>query len=478
MDHTWGDAHLARVLGDWSTAGDAPLHRLLASRLRDLIHTGQIPAATRLPSERNVARSLGLSRTTVVAAYDVLREEDLVQSRQGAGTYVTHAARYRNARGDSRLDTFLDAGTLKANLIDLRSAALPGLQMVTDEIHHLGTADVRDLVSSHGYDPYGLTALRQAIASYYRDLDLPTEAEQILVTSGAQQAIRLVVTALVEPGDTVLVEEPTFRGAIETLRAARAHIITVPSSPDGIDLPALKAQALRHRPTLIFIQAGGNNPTGGVPSTTERAQITRIAKQVNALLLEDAAVADAVIDYHIPPPLAKHGGLVATVGSASKSFWGGLRVGWLRVDNELLHTLTAVKGAEDLGTSLVAQVVTARLLKNIDAARAERRQVLRDSREFMLGRLSDQLPDWRFHIPQAGASLWVQLPTSYSTTFSQEARRAGVLVLPGPTFSPRDGLEEHIRLSYAAPLPTLDEGITRLADAWRRHLKRPSTNVS
>jgi DNA-binding transcriptional MocR family regulator len=476
MDRSWSEKRLTRVLSDWAvgTAPDGAMFRMLADRLRELIHAGDIPAGVRLPSERAIASVLGVSRTTVVTALDILRSEGLLVSRQGAGTHVSMAGVHREARGDSRLFTFVGSPEAHApppGGIDLRSAALPGLPLVVDAIAGLDAQDLTDLVASHGYVPGGLPELRQAISTYFDDLGLATAPEQILVTSGAQQALRLVSTVLLEPGGLVVVEEPTFRGAIETLRAAGARLVPVPSGSDGMDLDALHDVVGRVKPALIFVQTTGNNPTGAVMPESGRARLARIASASGTPVVEDAAVCDALIDGEQASPLAHYGADVVTIGSASKSFWGGLRVGWLRADPNLIHHLAVVKGAEDLGTSLVAQVLTARLLPRVDVARKERRHILGEARSVLLRSLAERLPEWTPCRPHAGGSLWVRIPRPGATGFAQQAERRGVSVLPGPTFSCRDALDDHLRISFAATTESIVQGVERLAETW--HDKHP-----
>lgn len=431
----------------------------LAQSLRQLVHSGELPSGVRLPSERALAGALGIARASVGQAFDTLRADGVLISRAGTGTFVTAAGGQTIARGDHRLRSFL--GT--TNHVDLRSAALPGVPFVATELARLSSYDFSDLLGSHGYVPGGLPMLREAVARYYCALGLPTQPAQILVTSGAQQATRLLAETLLEPGATVLVEEPTFRGAIEVLRAAGARLIGVPSGGDGIDVAALETALRDHRPTLVLVQSTGHNPTGSVLSESARKVVTRLCARYDASVVDDAAPTDALLDPSIPPPLAAYGDDVLTIGSASKGFWGGLRVGWLRAEPDLVRQLAVVKGAEDLGTSLPAQVVTSRLLERASEARAYRRKTLTEARDFVLDALTAKLPEWRPLLPRGGASLWVRLPAGCSATaLAERAGRAGVDVLPGPTFSCRDGLDDHLRIAYAAPLDVLADGLQRL----------------
>lgn len=466
---TVGRNRLARMLDGWAQ-GDGALHTLLTDHLRHLVRSGALPAGTKLPSERIVADALNVSRNTVGAAFDRLRGEGVLASRRGDGTYVTFAGRHTLARGDDRLRSFRSTPGQEASapvapdaVIDLRSAAPPGLAMVSAEVDRLRDARLHELIGTHGYFPGGIPELRMAVADYYSELGLPTTPEQILITSGAQQALRLAATTLLEPGATVLIEEPSFRGAIEVLRSVGAHLVGVPSGPAGIDIAALRRAVDRHRPALVLIQSTVHNPTGSVLEHTARPALSELGVPV----LDDTSPADTLIDGTMPLPIAAFGGPIITIGSASKAFWGGLRVGWLRAEQSTIDPLEAVKGGEDLGTSVLAQVLTARLLKRIEDARVERAAALGVARDLALDVIADLLPEWQPHVPVGGASLWVRLPVARATAFAQRAERAGVALLPGPTFSCGDGLDDHLRVGYAAPLADVVAGLQRLAGAWR-----------
>nr|WP_192751336.1 PLP-dependent aminotransferase family protein [Actinopolymorpha pittospori] len=460
----FGAPRLTRLLDGW---GDQPggLSTRLAGALRQLVRSGQLPAGARLPSERVLAAALGLGRTTVGQAFDTLRSDGVLVSRTGTGTFVTSAAASAGARGDDRLRSFV-SGPQTAR-VDLRSAALPGISLVAEELDRLSSADFLDTLPSHGYVPRGLPALRTAVANYYTALGLRTDPGQVLVTSGAQQAMRLLAEALIEPGGTVVVEEPTFRGAIEVLRGVGAPLVGVPSGPEGVDVDALAAAVRRHKPVFVLLQSTVHNPTGSVLPEWARAAVARMSAETGCTIIDDAAPTDALIDGPPPPPLASYGGRVLTLGSASKGFWGGLRVGWLRADRRLVERLAVVKGAEDLGTSIPAQVVTARLLDRAAEARAQRRVALGAARAFALQFIADEIPEWRPLVPAGGASLWIELPAGYSATaFAERAGRAGVDVLAGSTFSCRDALDDWLRVAFAAPLDVLANGLHTLAELW------------
>jgi DNA-binding transcriptional MocR family regulator len=457
-------ARFARVLEGWSD-GPGPVSTRLLVAIREHIRSGQLPAGARLPSERQVAAALGVARTTITHAFDALRGEGLLASRTGVGTFVSTAGRHASARGDDRLGSFVHQ---RADArIDLRSAALVAIPVVADVLASQCAADFSDTLGTHGYVPAGLPVLRSAVADYYQKLGLATASEQVLVTSGAQQALRLVAQAMIEPGDAVLLEEPTYRGAIEVMRSAGARLIGIPSGERGIDLDALTDTARRHRLKLIVLQSTVHNPTGSVLPENGRAVVAELAARLGVTIVDHLAGMDALIDGPMPKPLAAYGCDVITIGSASKAFWGGLRVGWIRAASNGVGHLTVVKSAEDLGTSIPAQIATAKLLYRIEEAREYRRDTLGAARTLMLKLLADRLGDWEPLVPAGGASMWVRLPHGYSATATVEkAARAGIDVLPGPTFSSENALDSFIRVAFAAPAETLIAGIDGLAAVW------------
>ncbi|RZT07576.1 GntR family transcriptional regulator [Kribbella sp. VKM Ac-2569] len=456
---------MVRLMGEWGL-GDGALHTQLASHLRMLVVSGKLAAGVRLPSERALAEALDVSRNTVGAAFDELRGDGILTSRRGDGTYVSSARQFLGVRGDDRFESFLAPATGAGHRIDLRSAALPGLSLVVDAASVVGP-ELAPLVESHGYLPEGLPALRVEVAGYYSSIGLPTTPDQILITSGAQQAMRMAAVSMLEPGSVALVEEPSFRGVIEVLRAAGARLEPVRRGPYGIETSELVAAVRRSRPRLLVMQSTVHNPTGTVINPGWRRQLAITAESLGLTVLDDTTLADAMIDGPPATPMAAWGSSVITVGSVSKSFWGGLRVGWLRADPGTVASLASMKAGEDLGTSLLAQVTTARLLPRIEEARAERRRVLGAARDVVLTALAECLPECEPVEPVGGASLWVRLPAPVATSLVQRAERLGVQLLPGTTFSCVDAFDDHLRIGFAAGHDQLRAGVRMLTEAWR-----------
>lgn len=470
-----GAAALSRLLDGWAET-DGPYYESLAARLRDLLELGELPAGARLPSERELSRRLALSRTTVVAAYDRLREEGRLRSRRGSGTWVPGsrpgpASHVDLSEGVARLQPFLATGA-PARTVDLATAALPGTPEVTEAAMTLDRETLARCVAGDGYQPLGLDELRTAIAAWHTERGLPTTREQILVTTGAQQALDLVFRALLQPGDAVIVEDPTFRGAILSLHRHGAELLGVPSGPEGIDVAQVEHLLATRRVRLVYVVATGHNPTGSVLSTPARRRLVNASRRAGVPVLEDAAIAELIHEPPAPRPLAAHADegqeeLALTVSSLSKSLWGGLRVGWLRGPEPTIAHVGQLKGTTDIGSAMPSQLIALSLLQRYDDIITRRRGLLRDRLNRLESLIGEALPDWSWDSPTAGSSLWVQLPGAEASRFAEIARRAGVRVIPGPVFSPDEGQEDRLRLPFVARGGELSAGVTRLARAWQ-----------
>ncbi|RSN68969.1 aminotransferase-like domain-containing protein [Actinomadura sp. WAC 06369] len=433
----------------------------------------------RLPSERGLAAALSVSRGTVAEAYARLREDGWIGSRTGSGSFAS-AARGGDAiavPGDARLSTF--GGRAPERLVDLSSGAPGGLPLVARAMAGLDAGLVSRLVAGDGYHVTGLDCLRDALGTYYADLGVPTSAGQILVTSGSQQALKLIAEALVGPGDTVVVEDPSYRGALDVFRARRARLVPVPVESDGPDLRVLERVVEHLRPRLVYLLPAAHNPTGSVVSRGKARRLAEILGRHGTLLVEDGSPADLVFAPGGPPPpvgAALDPAQWIAIGSASKVFWGGLRVGWIRAGEAMVQSLARTKAVEDLGSSVLSQLLTADCLREIAAARAARRAQLGAGLRTAVATLQVEAPEWSWPEPAGGSALWVRLPGTATTAFAQVARRNGISVVPGPVFSSVDGFQDHLRIPFWKEPDELEAGLTRLVRLWRadRGARRPS----
>ena len=457
--------HLTRLLGEWRAGGLA--YPSLAAALRGLIVEGRLPPYTRLPSERELAVALGVSRNTVTAALDVLRRQRYLASRRGRGSWITSPPIPQD-RPD-------EPGPASRDMIDLTLANLPAPPDLAELAVHAAQGLAQQL-GGHGYEPFGLPPARAAVAGYLSRRGLATDSAQVLVTQGALHAWDLALRTFARPGDRVLLETPTYPGALDAVRAHGCIPIGVPVGEDGWDLPLLRAALRDARPVLGYVIPDFQNPTGFWASATERAAVARAARAAGTLLLSDESLAELVLEPHrlgTPPPSMAAGvrgtrDNVLAVGSLSKPVWGGLRTGWLRGEPQLVRRLALARAGQDVGSPILDQLMAIEVLRRLDTLVPARREWLRERRDALLAAVARERPDWRVSRPSGGMALWVELPSR--TTASALAARGvahGVRVAPGPRFGVDGGFERRLRLPFTQPPERLAEAVRRLAAAER-----------
>ena len=493
-------AGLVELIGPWATGAD-PLNEQLANALTRAIEVGLLPPGTRLPAERELARELALSRTTIVAAYDRLRLAGLARSRQGSGTRV--AARRPGLFATSptpadETDTEVpsrirDAGWASGatvtsdhpDAIQLTIGALPAGPAVAASIEAALRDDAPGLLGELGYDPFGWPRLRIAIAEYLDRLGVPTDPDQVLVTNGAQQAVHLVAAHIGGPGSAVVVENPTYIGAIDAFRTTGNRLLPMPVDHDGPRVDVVGLLAANAAVRLAYVVPTYHNPTGVTMPEGRRRDLARSAAEFDFHVVEDLTP-DTSLGLDVPPPIAAFDAdeRVITLGSLGKIAWGGLRIGWIRAPRPDVDRLVAGKIVADHATSLITQAIAARVLERVDEVVAFTRAAAAERRRIVTEALSAKLPDWDWEAPEGGLSLWVRLPDADAVQFSRLAARHGVIVRPGPLASPDGGFRDHIRIAYGAEPERLVEAVDRLANAWAeyapaaRRIPRTSLAVS
>ena len=452
---------LARELGHWRTSSNSgPAYQGLADGLRMLIVDGRLPVGAQLPSERALADALRVSRTTVTAAYTQMRDDGYLNGRRGARSItalpLTPAAVPASAEPAS---VNLAAATLAAPAAAVSQAFTEAAQEVTPYLHDIGI------------ELAGVAPLRAAIAERYCGRGLPTHPDEIMVTTGALHAISLIMATYIQPGDTVLVEQPTYHGALATMATRGIRPVPVAMTRHGWELDAIEAAIRQLSPSLAYLVPDNHNPTGMTLPVPERKRLAHIIAETRTRTIIDETITDIWLDEQVPAPfaasMATRRDLVLTVGSMSKSCWGGLRIGWIRAERSTLTTVAALRPAIDMGTAIVEQLAAARLLRIADDLLPERRDILRARRALLLRLLDEQLPDWQPHPGKGGMSLWVRLPAPMSSALSAAASRMGLEIPPGPRFGVDGTLERFIRVPYALPDEQLSEAVALLARAWR-----------
>jgi DNA-binding transcriptional MocR family regulator len=442
---------LAELLGDWRQGG--PAHERLAATVRSLILDGRIALQSRLPPERALAGAVGCSRATVTFAYNRLREEGYIESRQGAGSWVALPGGHRAAT-----DTLLPGVGL-----EMRIAALPAPPAL-DDIARTAVGDLPRWLDHHGYDPLGLPPLREAIAARYTARGLPTRPEQIIVTNGALQAIDLTVRTVLRRGQKVLVEIPSYPAALDALRAADARPVAVPVAASGWDLGMLQAVAREQEPALAYLIPDHHNPTGAVMDTPSRRRALHELDRAGSHVVIDETFSELWLDGPATaPPAPVASAHTVVVGSLSKAVWGGLRIGWARAEPTLIRRLATARATTDLASPVLEQIIATHVLREMDAIMDERRALVRVRRAALADALAAGLPEWSFSMPTGGLFIWAELPGAISTSLAVRAAEHGLQITPGPRFGEAGLLERFVRLPFALAPEQLERAVAILA---------------
>jgi len=435
-------AQLAQLLGDWPSA-DQRLPDSLADAVMGLVDSGLVPQGVELPAQRDLSVALGVSRGTVSMAAQILEERGYVESRQGSGSRVRFGREHAARVGQGRFFSFTDT---PADVIDLASGALPASAVTREVLASPIDSELSAYFDTDGYFPAGLPMLRRAIADHLCADGVPTRPCEVLVTTGGQQSLGLAIRLATQPGDLALVEEPTYRGALEALQAGGARVEGVPVVHGGIDAD-LVAHAVQRRPAVLYCQTSIHNPTGRSMRSADRRVLAEVINRAGLTTIEDCSSYEVTLTGSPAHSLA---GLVdpellITVGTLSKLFWGGLRVGWLRTTEARIKSLLEMRKSLDLASAVPSQLWGAQLLARAQEARQQRRDMLVRQLGEAEPLIAHYFPDWTWEPIQGGSGLWIDTHAD-ALVLTEVARRARVKLVAGPSFSAYGGLRNMLRL--------------------------------
>ena len=479
-----------------------PLYRQIQQFLREQIQSGALPSETRLPATRDLAASLGLSRITVTNAYAEIEAEGLVYTRRGSGTFVapplpdlpTPAGEPSDAvewpLWQQRLlsQTWLPvhggldrlmASVTRPDAIRF-SSGMGGHDLFPLDEFRRTLQDVlrRDGPACLGYgDRRGYLPLRTTIAQILSSQGTPTYPDNVLVTSGSQQALGLVARLLLRPDDVVMVESPTYSAAIDLFRSMDVRLLGVPVDEEGMQVDRVEDGLRSSRPRLIYTIPTFHNPTGSCMGSRRRRQLIALADRYNVPILEDDFAGELRFDGCAQPTLKALAlpGRVIYVRTFSKMLMPGLRVGFLVAEGPVYERLVDCKRVSDLATSSLSQCALEAYI-TVGRYQAHLRrtcQVYRRRRDAMLEALARHMPPGtRWTSPQGGLFIWLQLPAGLSASqLYPLAAEEGVTFAPGIVFSLCECPEDHMRLNFCVhPPDVIEEGICRLGRAVTRCL--------
>lgn len=483
-----------------------PLYRQICQRLREAILSGELTEGTRLPTERALASELGVNRTTVMNAYNELASEGLIEGHVGRGTLVRRnhfpqldeqfehetaswllglPAGERELLGpDARLLSELAASGERKEIISL-TLGTPAPDLLPAEM--LNTIFAEGLISARqaalGYCPVeGMHDLRREIALWMRKRGVPVDTDHILILSGSTQGVGLVGRLLLNPGEEVVVEVPTYLGAIQAFRALQARVIGVPTDSDGIRVDLLESILARHRPRLIYLQPNFQNPTGQSMSPERRRRLLLLARRYQTPILEDDPYGDIYFQGKRPQPLKAldSDNQVIYLSSFSKILAPGLRVAWLAAPAPMIERLSLHKQIFDLNTNALGQWSVMEILRRdlLTDHLSLLRERYKHKRDLMLQAINVYWPrEVRVSHPEGGFHLWCRLPGDLRTrTLLREAANERVAFVIGEPFHVDGGGQQQFRVSFAYPSEEdIDEAIKRIGYAMKRLLARRSS---
>lgn len=433
------------MLGPWD-AGPGPAHQRLSDKLRLLILDGRLVLGAALPSERDLAVALGVSRTTVGTAYRTLIDARYIDTHPRTRAIVRLPDDGKPHQPPPPLSTTID--------LSIAAPAAPGV-----ELHRAYSAALERLplrFARRGHAGEGVAELRESVARWYDGRGLPTNPNQIMITNGAQHALALIARTLISPGDRVVIDHPTYPHAIKALTDVRSRLVPVGLEPDGWSVEQLSTASIGAK--LAYLIPDFHNPTGLCMSEHARQRM-----RLDCPIVVDETMADLAIDVSRPIPFATHHRAAICIGSTSKSIWGGLRIGWIRAKPSILNRLVQARPGTDLGTPVLEQLAASILLDRLDSHLPSKIDQLRAQRHTLYTALAKHIPTWKVPMPPGGLSFWIKLEDMISSRLAATAPDYGVTIAAGPRFGVGGAFERHIRLPYSLPGDELETAVRQLS---------------
>ena len=467
-------------------SSSTPLYQQLRDQIRQRIFSGSLPAGTRLPPERSLANTLGVNRTTVVNAYRELAAEGLVEGRVGHGTVVMssptpppegpvrpmHWASVSEAEDPVVAD--INAVVRRPGSISFAMGEMSPDLFPTAMLGDLFGRAFAGGRAPLGYGPVaGYLPLRESIAAR-----MGASPGEILVLGGSQLALYLISRVLLQPGDTVVVEVPSYVNTLGLFQSAGVRVVPAPVDRDGLQVDGLGEVFLRYRPKLLFTLPTFQNPLGVTMSLERRRQLLQLAARHQVGIVEDDPYGELRFAGDSIPSLKSldPGGYVIYVSSFSKSVTPGLRLAWLCAPPAVVERIAAARGTLDFRAALMNQWVMDQFLREgmLDQHLASLRPKLLHRRDTMVQALRHFMPAGvTWHTPSGGYHLWCTLPRPLrARRLLSEAAREGVAFIPGDYYGPGDENRRGLRLNFSYPPEAeIAEGVRRIGAAVRRILK-------
>ncbi|MGG3925887.1 PLP-dependent aminotransferase family protein [Metabacillus fastidiosus] len=461
-----------------------PIYKQIVEYIEQGISSGLFPADSLLPSERKLAQELDVNRSTIVAAYEELKSLGIVERKKGSGTRVSTDIWGISHKRIPNWGRYVEDGSFLPNLplvqqirsevqnrklINLASGELSPSLMPNDQFRNILSS--QPFIENLGYDhPQGNELLRETITSHVKQFkNIETSASSILITSGAQQALHLIVECLLKPGDAVAIEDPSYCYSLPIFQSAGLRTFLLPVDKDGINPDDLLALHKKHRIRMVFLNPDHQNPTGTVLHLSRRKRILELSIELGIPIVEDDPYSLTSYNGEVNPTLKSmdYNENVLYISSLSKIVASGLRIGWIIGPEQVIQRLADAKQQVDFGHSVFPQWVANEFLgseyftTHIDTIRAQlelRKHTITSSlREFLGNKVE-------FFTPAGGIHLWCKIdPSINEYLILNESMKNGVAFVPGSILGSQKG---YIRFTFGRGEPDdIRKGILRFVDA-------------
>jgi 2-aminoadipate transaminase len=481
-------------MGQWDRLrldrhSSSPLYRQISEQVRAWIASGELAPGERLPPSRELSEKLGINRNTIASAYDELAKTGDVRSHVGQGTFVATSLppssrapfRFRFSRAvEASAERVRKPAVASShpNLIDFATLVpdeelfpVEPFRAVLDKVLRREGKTLLQYGPAAGHPP-----LRAYIAERLRERGVAAQAENVLIVNGSQQGLDLICRTLLDPGDRVALESPTYTIFLPLLAQYHAQTEPIPMTDRGMDLEALESVLERSRPKLVFTMPTFHNPTGITMDFDSRKRLLELASRYGAPVVEDDFDSELRFDGDALPSLKAldEQGSVLHIGTFSKGLFPGLRLGFVVASPQVVATLGRSKLIADYHTSLLLQAAVLEFCREGHYDRHLKRlaSIYRDKSRTLIRALERFFPgNVACTRPEGGCAFWVTLPEELSADeLLEESARAGVLFTPGSNFFARGEGDRYLRLSISrVPSERIAEGIERLGAILTRH---------
>ncbi|NLY86155.1 MAG: PLP-dependent aminotransferase family protein [Tissierellia bacterium] len=467
---------------------DIPLYIQLYERIKNLIEDNQFKK-DKLPSIRNLAKALGVNNVTVVSAYKLLEQEGYVYSVKGSGTYIkklpTSEEMSHIGEGDIEL---MVSGILPITKDSINLASMsptPDLFPIEEFKHAL--IEVLDRDGGHAFlypEITGYEPLRESISKFLVDNhSIEVHKDQILITSGGQQGLDIISKTLINPGDVIFVENPTYSGALALFKSRGAKIIGIPMDEDGINIDILKTYIKRYNPKFLYIMTNFQCPTTYSYGEEKKKKLISLANIHNFYIIEDDFLTDLSYgEKKAPLKSIDKNNKVIFIKSFSKIFMPGVRIGFVTLPNLLFKEIVRAKHTTDISSSgYLQRAFDLYLRKGYWKNHIDKIKKVYKEKYNIMTRELDKLSDYGISYikPDGGLSLWVKLSKEIdSIELYNECSNRGLAVVPGKVFFLDNSLySNYIRLSFGSVNnDNIIEGINILKDILSKNIKGRNNN--